>query len=276
MLHDKMGTEPGQNRNREGQRPDERKNPAAPDTERRLSPRPPPLPARPFERIGLRANPFRVVVPAEVMTGLIEPSLTADVERILTGPATAVEVVGGAGWGKSTWLAAFRHIGINRLRQTWAWTYVQPSDRRIGTPAGPFDGWCIDEAQRLAPRALRRLMRRSMRGGVRLVLGTHVSVAVHAQLAGAPLRSILLRRPDAAVIQTLVDRRTAAVCAPGTRPPRIAPAALDLLLLQSAGNLHRVEEIMYEVFQAYARRAAVPASVSEADIDLAIQRRASS
>lgn len=268
-----MGTEPATNRNRDGRRPDERNAPPALQAGHPL----PPLPARPFERIGLRANPFCVMAPAEVMAVLVDPSLTAEVERLLTGPPTAVEIVGGSGWGKSTWLAAFRHVGINRLRQSWAWTYVQPSDRKIGTPAAPFDGWCIDEAQRLAPRFLGRLMRRSNCGGVRLVLGTHASVAAHAELAGAPLRSILLEPPDAAAIQLFVQRRTtAALCAPETNAPRIAPAALDLLLLQTAGNLHHVAEIMYEAFQAYARGGTLPASVSEADVARAIQRRASS
>ena len=212
----------------------------------------------------------------EVIDRLMDAELMADAEAHLRDDAVVIEVVGQSGWGKTTYLAALRHVGEERLREKWVAHYCRPEDNGVRAPQEPLDCWCIDEAQRVRPARMRGILRkRAARGDFRLVVATHTSIEPICRSVGAECSTIRLPRPTIRTIERFTRTRILAALRSGLDAPRLAPAALDLLDRQTAGNLHQVEEILYEVFQDYMERGELPATIGERDVTDAIQRRAS-
>lgn len=238
--------------------------------------RPPTSVERPFQRVGLVENPFRVMDEGEVLDRLMDPAILADAEARLRSGAQVVQVVGQSGWGKTTYLAALRHVGEQRLHQKWVAYYCRPEDNRICLPREPLDCWCIDEAQRVRPARMRAILRKRVaRGDFRLVVATHSSIEPICRSVGVDCATMRLSPPARATIERFARTRVLAALRSGFGAPRLAPAASDLLDRQTAGNLHLVEEILYEVFQDYVERGELPAAIGEHDVTDAIQRRAS-
>lgn len=236
---------------------------------------PPPLVEQPFQRLGLVENPFRVMGEAEVLDRLMDPDILGDAETRLRSGARVVQVVGQAGWGKTTRLTALKQVGGQRLRERWVSEYVRPESTRLEIPPPPLDCWSIDEAQRIRPPRLRRIIKRARRGDFRLVVGTHVSIEHECRKVGAECSTIRLAPPTIRTIDYFARVRIAAALQTDLAAPRPAPAALGLLDRQTAGNLHLVEEILYEVFQEYVEQGMLPDVISGRDVAHAIQRRAS-
>lgn len=234
---------------------------------------PPALRTGGYQRVGLTGNPFRVLAPDEIVDRLIDPADLARAEQTLRSRARVIEVVGHSGWGKSTRLAVLQYLGETVLGERWVRSYVEPGANRVRRPAGPFDRWCIDEAQRITPRRLRRIVHRAGRGDARIVLGTHVSLEAFCEQPGSTFMSLRLSSPTAETIERFIHTRVAAVLPAGHSVPHVSGTASALLDRQTAGNLHRVEEILYEVFQHYVEGGRLPASISEADLALAIRTR---
>ena len=237
---------------------------------------PPPMPVRRFAGLGLAGNPFRVMWKDEVLERLMDADLMPAAEAHLRDGAVVIEVVGQSGWGKTTCLAALRHVGEERLHEKWVAHYCRPEDTRIRLPQGPLDCWCIDEAQRVGPAHMRGILKKRVaRGDFRLVVATHSSIAQVCRSLGVDCATIHLSPPTGATIVRFVGTRIRAALRSGLDSPRLAPAAADLLDRQTAGNLHLVEEILYEVFQGFVEGGELPATIGEDDVAGAIQRRAS-
>ena len=234
---------------------------------------PPALRTGSYRRVGLTGNPFRVLAPDEIVDRLIDPADLARAEQALRSGARVIEVVGHSGWGKSTRLAVLQYLGETVLGERWVRSYVEPGANRARRPAGPFERWCIDEAQRITRRRLRRIVQRAARGDFRIVLGTHVSFEASCEQPRSTFMSLRLSSPTAETIERFIHTRVAAVLPAGHSVPQVSRAALALLDRQTAGNLHRVEEVLYEVFQHYVDGGRLPGSISEADIALAIRAR---
>lgn len=234
---------------------------------------PPALRTGGYRRVGLTGNPFRVLAPDEIVGRLIDPADLARAERALRSRARVIEVVGHSGWGKSTRLAVLQYLGETVLGERWVRSYVDAGANRVRPPAGPFDRWCIDEAQRITQRRLRRIVHRAARGTSRLVFGTHVSFEALCEQPGPTFMSLHLSSPTAETIERFIHTRVAAVMPAGHSVPPVSGAALALLDRQTAGNLHRVAEILYEVFQHYVAGGRLPASISETDIARAMRLR---
>ena len=106
-------------------------------------------------------------------------------------------------------------------------------------------------------------------------MATHASIESLCRSAAADCVTIRLQPPTAETVRSFAAARIRAVLRDDLDPPRIAPPAMDLLDRQTAGNLHLVDEILYEVFQDYVERGELPGAVAERDVAAAIQRRAS-
>ena len=237
--------------------------------------RPPRSVKQPLQRLGLVENPFRVMGEGEVLDRLMDPAILGDAEARLRSGAHVVQVVGQSGWGKTTRLIALKRAGEQRLHERWVSEYVRPESTGLTIPPPPLDCWCIDEAQRMRPALLRRIIKRARHADFRLVVGTHVSIEHECRTAGVEWSTIRLAPPTIRAIERFTRTRILAALRNGLDAPRPAPAALDLLDRQTAGNLHLVEEILYEVFQEYVEQGMLPGVISERDVADAIQRRAS-
>ena len=231
----------------------------------------PPLRGNLFARIGYTCNPFRVLWGDEVLGVLIDPSLPATTRELLSGGTDVIEFVGESGSGKSTHVLAAAHVAENELGEVCARTYVPVGDTCVSWPVGSVDRWCIDEAQRVRRSLLARIVRAARRGDFSLVLGTHTSVAELCERIGASCRTIRLAAADRDRMGAFIAARMAAVRTDGDRIPRVDSDALAVIERSSGGNLHVVEGLMYEVFQAYATRGAVPPTVTGADVEAAIE-----
>lgn len=190
-----------------------------------------------------------------------------DVERYLQwlehSLRAALQVIGPSGHGKSTHLRALQA----------AWFARQPSAASGELPAlvyFPEEGdqpalprsrpLFVDEAQRM-----RWWRRRQLLGGSGpLVLGTHRDMTRQLQSAGFQVLTVDLDQPmPPARLQEVLNRR---IAASSVEPmgPNIHDHALFLTIQQVVAlqdrfgsNIRRIEDYLYEQFQAYALKREV-------------------
>jgi hypothetical protein len=212
----------------------------------------------PFHRFGYTTNPFRVLVEEEWAEVALVP---APVQALLAGGAYHLQVLGAAGRGKSTTLAAlaarFRAQG-----QHVAAEYLPVGERRFRTPLDlpHTDVFCLDEAQRLC-RSERRRLRQAARAhpGPRLVLGSHEDLARFFAEMGIALATVRLDgsqdESGAGHLRAIIERRLAyfaLVGVPDHARLSLAPDAYAWLWDAFGSDRRGAERLLYEAFQCRA------------------------
>jgi hypothetical protein len=184
----------------------------------------------PFVHLNLRFNPFGEA-------GLDERPSLAVVDVPALAPGDAVQFVGDCGRGKTTHLLALRaqHPGAVYER-------LDEGQDRCRGPVPASGLLLLDEAQRLRPALLRRLLRRE--GPV--ALGTHVDLSPAAR---RPIPTILLRGLDVSRLRRIVERRIAwARRGPGAVPV-VPDRALQALIARHGDDLRAIEGHLYDAVQ---------------------------
>jgi len=187
-------------------------------------------PALPFARLNLRWNPF-----GEPARGDRGGLAVVDLPELRVGDP--VQVIGGRGRGKTTHLLALaaRHPGA-------VYECVpEEADRFTSSPA---DGavFLLDEAERVRPRLLRRLLARPLA----LALGTHEDLST---AAGRPLRTVRAGGVTPDRLGEILRRRVEwARRGPGP-VPRVPAESVRRLIARHGDDLRAIEGFLYDVFQ---------------------------
>ena len=185
----------------------------------------------PFAHLNLRFNPFGEA-DAE------ERGWLAVVELPELRPREVLQLVGDSGRGKTTHLLALR------ARHPEA-VYERLDEGQDGCRgAVPRSGvFLLDEAQRLRPSRLRRLIQRE---GL-TVLGTHVDLSA---LAGRPLRCVHLSGLDLPRLRAIVERRIAWARRGQGPVPTVPDPTLRTLIERHGDDVRAIEGALYDSIQA--------------------------
>lgn len=146
-----------------------------------------------------------------------------------------LEILADAGHGKSSHLLALavRHPKAH-------YVYVPEGASTIDTT--PVELLLLDEAQRVKPRLLRRLIR----AGTVLVMGTHAPMA---DRLGVPVRRWPLPELDLPRLRAIVDRRIHYARGDGGPTFRVSDTTLKSLVECFGGNIRAIEDALYESVQ---------------------------
>jgi len=185
----------------------------------------------PFAHLNLRFNPFGEA-------GLDErPSLAVvDVPSLV--PGDVVQFVGDCGRGKTTHLLA--------LWAQYPGAVYERLDEGQDSCRGPVPAsglLLLDEAQRLRPALLRRLLRRE--GPV--ALGTHVDLSAAAR---RPIPTILLRGLDVPKLRRIVERRIGWARRGAGPVPEVPETALRALIQRHGDDVRAIEGTLYDAIQS--------------------------
>ena len=191
-----------------------------------------------FGHLNLRRNPFGEP-PARAWAGLavVEP-IVDELARRLATPGFAVQVLGDAGRGKSTFLRVL-HARFSDL----PYTYLAEGEPPPPIPQAPIV--FVDEAQRLAPRVRARLFSRR----ASFALASH---ADHERELGRAGVEVLAERVGALTSAKLVRicRRRIEWARRGAGPvPEVPASAAEQLIDQHGDDLRAIGDHLYEVFQ---------------------------
>lgn len=231
----------------------------------------PPLRSNPYLRIKLNANPFQIIDDPELLKRIVDPTLRKLAEELAADSIDVIEILGERGWGKSTLLQLIRAEVALSNSPLWAWSYIPPERSRVELPKLPFEGWIIDEAQRLNRASRRDVMQHVL--NKRLILGTHESYAPEAKTHNRPIRTVQLAAPTIDDLQAMLAQRVDAFA---VEPIQITldTKAAELALRFSEQNRRTFEELLFEVFYQAAQISDLPATISEHMITAAIEAHA--
>lgn len=187
-----------------------------------------------MERLNLRRNPFGELTPEEQLA-LAVVDLQDWPAWLLAGPRRALLLVGPPGRGKTTHLRA---LAAEVPAAVWA----RPEEQDGACdPAPPGALLCLDDAQRLAPRALLRVTDPA-RG---LALCDHGERGRALRGAGWEVRACRLEAPGSAQLCELVRRRIEAVRRAAGPVPHLGEPAAAALLEACAGDVRAVLDRLY-------------------------------
>jgi hypothetical protein len=197
--------------------------------------------------MGLSGNPFRVVPPDEIpeLYAMPPDGQGPRADEIARSSVRCVQILGEAGFGKSTLLATIcalledEGLLCERL-------YLPPDhDGVFVEPADGIDVYLIDEAQRLTKKARRAARLWLDDGARRLIVTTHEDLR---RAFGDELESFEIPKADAAAIERVFRRR---IEFSGGDPEaiRLTLRGARWLESESGGCLRVVENLCYELFQ---------------------------
>jgi hypothetical protein len=192
---------------------------------------------RSYAALGLFWNPFGCVEHSS-WPALVVPSLDLDAlaER-LREPGFAVVLRGEMGRGKSTHLRSLHARHFAALPYTYLGEDARP---RTAIPRAPV---CfVDEVQRLAPRARRRLFRR----GRALALTSHTELRTELEAAGYTILERTLAGLDLPRLRAIVERRLAWAAREPGLPLEIPSARLAALLEVHGDDLRAITSALYD------------------------------
>ncbi len=194
-------------------------------------------PASPYHRYNLRRNPFGELTRAEraeLAVVEVEPHLA-----FLKQAAAVLQFIGPCGHGKTTHLLA-----IQRAMPIADYVYLPAVGPR--PTVGLQRPLIVDESQRLSWWQLRRVLRR----GGPLVLGTHVDHSSAIIRAGLEVRSVAVAGDTSIqrLVQILNQRIAASRFREGSLP---CVTNADAIRLQSkfGANIRAIEQFLYEQLQ---------------------------
>ncbi len=198
----------------------------------------------PFHALGYTRNPFGALSDAEWVAAAILPEV---IERALSGGAH-LQILGPKGAGKSTTLRKITAV-LQENGEQAAYEYIPEGQRHFATPVGELSVFCLDEAQRLRWRELRRLLRWGRSQG-RLILGTHHKVSW--PWSGGRPSFTTFNLPDlitAVHWQAAITRRLAVFALPDQSHLTLSAQAIGFLHQIFGANMREGEYFLYEVWQ---------------------------
>lgn len=199
-----------------------------------------------------RSNPFRALATDEWADIAVLPPA---VEAIADAMAD-VQIVAQKGRGKtSVLLGLANHVTAHGLAVVYE--RLQPGQHRFNTNLENVDVFLVDEAQRLFPAELYRLL--SLRSP-RLILSTHVNMSLLFRLAGRNVKTIRLSRMVKASthqhLRTMIERRLE-YFATSFEYPRLTDEAYTWLLNTFTDDFRAIEWFLYDVFQHLPARVEI-------------------
>ena len=117
----------------------------------------------PFHSIGLQCNPFRTLTEEEWSELVVLP---AALLSVLEDSQDHIQIIGDAGWGKSSMLRGIRRWSHEQGINT-GFEYLPLGTDSLQSNIQEYDVFLLDEAQRLRQDELRQLLRSGDSGMVR-------------------------------------------------------------------------------------------------------------
>jgi hypothetical protein len=203
----------------------------------------------PFERLGLRGNPFRALTEDEwAALAWLPPALQAALDE----PLPILQVRGESGRGKSSALLALKRELLARGRDPH-YLYLPPGTHRLKRSQLSGDPMLLDEIERLPVRVRRRLFRtslQSMESPPRLIFSSHDDLTREVErIQPASVASVTVPAVTSEQLMQLLHRRIRAASPSADLPVWFAADAVSLLMDLYGDDLRTIERMAYEVFQ---------------------------
>lgn len=217
-----------------------------------------------YEKHGYRFNPFAKFTPEEFTR--VFPADEQDL-KILRGDYSILQVVGGCGFGKTSFLLKIADY-INKNNDTAA--YIYTSGRQKDPPGNVNAGWIIlDEAQRLKKREFTPLARRWIKKGGGIILGSHMD---HEKWfdAGMKIKTVYMSKRFKEKLPGIVEKRLnhAAI---EKACHRFTGEAYRVWSRKSGRSLEIARMIGYEIFLNRDLPETIDAPLVEASADRALK-----
>ncbi len=193
----------------------------------------------PYSFFNLHRNPFGELTRAERAELAVIDELDEWIGA-LADKRTAIQFVGGCGFGKTTHLLAIE----KRLRSAAYVYYPEAGCRPVLPLARPV---LVDEADRMGWRQHMRLLC----GGGPIVIGTHVDYSWRLRSAGFHVKNVNVEREKKPnLVARILNRRIEASRLVAELPiPQIDVNFAEQLIHRFDSNLRRIEHFLYERFQ---------------------------
>jgi hypothetical protein len=202
----------------------------------------------PFQRIGLRSNPFRTLTDAEWMQVAVLP---ACIDKLLPDGFLHLQVLGDAGRGKTTTLLALKHR-LEKEGKTTAYEYISPGQSDFATQPDGLTVFILDEAQRLHRRAMRRLLASAERKQAvrsRLIFSSHRDLSPSFRRRNIPLNTCRLGCLTPAFLKQILAQRLGYFCLGEKTKVRFTEESVIALIGRFGSDVRAMERHLYEVFQ---------------------------
>jgi len=163
-----------------------------------------------------------------------------------------LQLSGRKGFGKSTLL---RLVALKLWDEGCSveYEYLPPGKHTFDTSIDGLEVFILDEAQRLFPGELLRLLMQIKRHKVRLIYSTHLNLRPLLMLCGLRTDGLHVSRrtyPDPVVhIQQVAETRLAFFALPGAEHATITPEGYDWLHARFGVNMRDILAFLYHVFQ---------------------------
>ncbi|MFN2147707.1 MAG: hypothetical protein ACK2T2_04895 [Anaerolineales bacterium] len=203
----------------------------------------------PFERLGLRGNPFRALTEDEwAALAWLHPALLAALDQA----SPILQILGASGRGKSSALLAVKRELLARGREPH-YLYLPPGMHRLKRDQQSGDPLLLDEIERLPPRSRRRLFRAALGlpgKAPQLVFSSHGDLAREVEaIQPGVLASIPLPPITGGQLADLLHARIRAESIAGDPPVWFDDQAINLLIEYFGDDLRTMERTLYEAFQ---------------------------
>lgn len=213
----------------------------------------------PLWNLGYRCNPFRALTREEWydVARLPEPLL-----EILHQLPPLTQILGHKGSGKTSTLIAIERQLSSHGQQT-RYEYLPPGSNRYRARIQDIEVLLLDEAQRLSQGSLKKLLAligRSDAAQPRIILSSHVNLAIIAREYGVRAETIDLKNHTDSFAERLVEDRLRYFQLPGQQGVRLTPDALSLVITHCGTDFRRLEQLLYEAYQTWKQPGPIPVS----------------
>ncbi len=212
----------------------------------------------PFHAIGLQCNPFRTLTEEEWSELVILPT---DCVALLEERLLHIQIIGDAGWGKSSMLRGIRRWycerGINP-----GFEYLPLGANSLQSNFQECDVFLLDEAQRLRREEFRRFLLAG-NTGTRLIWTSHEDLLESAMRLRLRVQPIHLNGYPLKDLATILNARLDAFSLESGSRIEFSQGALELLRKRYGPNLRGMFDFLYEFFQTMPNTKSISAEALE-------------